>query len=428
VDWRAKVVVLADGSIAVVYRDRYLHTNGSESVEGERLVVVSRSTAGWGPARILSSQPGAPAAAAAIGAAGLLVAWCERSPAGSAMLVSEIEPGAAKTGPVVVSRPGTDACSNGTVSIAANAAGAAALAWSRQALPEREPDRPPLQPAPFGSEIWAAAKDTRGSWTTAELLDAAARGPGVAINAGGAAFVTWATENGFGSTSRGGAGGFAPPARQDLPLPAPGRDHGNTATFLTDRGNRLLLRWAGGSSPSGAPTSEYSVLTGTATGGLGDQRTVAGPAEISRLSAGRDAFGNGTFVWSENNRLMASSFSEAPPRIRGVSVGRTAVRMRVSEPARLAITLDSGARRATQRARAIRAGTVVVPMDPQTARAGEGRDALGEHPRPGRRGRHLPQEDARALRRRPRRRRQRSSAAPSQTRAATGVDSRRWSP
>ena len=65
-----------------------------------------------------------------------------------------------------------------------------------------------------------------------------------------------------------------------------------------------------------------------------------------------DRFGNGVVAWQEtgSRTLVAARYSAAPPAVTALAAKRNGFRLRVSEPAKVAITVRGRGRRATMTA------------------------------------------------------------------------------
>jgi hypothetical protein len=96
---------------------------------------------------------------------------------------------------------------------------------------------------------------------------------------------------------------------------------------------------------------------------------IAGPADIDDMALGTDALGNGVLIWTEDQRdIHAAAFSERPPSIGAVAITPDTISLRISEPARLRITLRARGRAATQRTAIRRAGRTVLALTPAMRR------------------------------------------------------------
>jgi hypothetical protein len=335
----SSVAVAADGAAVVAYTDRDVRADNMRAV-----TVVRRPDGSWTEPQVLDDYAGDPHVVAdASGGVHVIWATAPRTTTdGFRLYVADAGPDGHFGAPRLVSNP--DWRSEG--SLVANRRGDLLVSWKADAA---------------GPVIGATFRPAGGEWQQPEVLYGGipygqwATG---ALDDRGDAAVTWTNGDAFARSH---------PAGQPWgPTSTTFMRQGGLSPYqlaLDARGTGLVL--------SAACRSEGTEDTIAATvlprgGSLEPVVSVSpGVDPVSQPAVATDVLGNGLVVWlrgprNEQSTVFAAGYSATPPDVSGFAAKRSAFRFKVSEPARVTITVKGGHRRAVQRARVRRGGSTLA--------------------------------------------------------------------
>src|SRR4051812_32702909 len=200
-----------------------------------------------------------------------------------------------------------------------------------------------------GPVIGATYRAAGGDWEQPEVLYGGIpygeRSSG-AIGDHGDAAVAWTNGNAF-AASRPAGGAWAPMSTTFV------RQGSLNPYQLTmdANGTGLLVSSAVRSEGTSDTIVAAAIPRGGALEPVSDVSRGTDPLSVPDVAS--DAFGNGLVVWlrgplNQPSTVYASGYSAAPPNVTGVAAKHDAFALKVSEPARLTVTVSGRHRRATQ--------------------------------------------------------------------------------
>jgi hypothetical protein len=340
-----RLALAADGTVVVGYMD------SDRAADADRAIAAIRPPGGpFGAAQVLARRVIAPPAIAADGIGHLYALW-PATPQGAApragriAYVAEAGPGAGFGPPRALSDPALDA-SNGAAlpQLAANRAGTVVAMWNGGHPGEL-----------FPSRVDVALREAGGPWPAPQRVSTGgmAMRATVALNDRGDAVVAWPNLPFLVSAFRpaGGsfgapAGGFgAPGSMEEMPMAIDALG----VTLIVRRVDEqfreriaAVLR-----RRDAAPAAEVDISP---------RGTV-----VSSPAVATDPFGNGLVVWTApgagGGAVNAAAYSALAPAVAQLRVGSREFRLRVTEPARIRITVRRGAKgRSASQTAVVRAG------------------------------------------------------------------------
>lgn len=270
-----------------------------------------------------------------------------------------------RAGGVVIAWRGSDP---GPVQVAERAAASNTFGPPSTVAPSSL-SRPHVAIGPRGDALvsWAggaAGRPPSGPWT-GSALDIRSTTAG-AVNARGDGAIAWTGEPG-GLALRPAGGAFGPLR----PVPELRQFDGTPLTAAYDGRDNLVVLWQ--TQRPGAASNDRSLLRalmiapGAAAPTFADvsRATGSGRALVSNHAFATDAHGNGLAVWLERPRIMSAVYDAAPPAVTGLRATprRGLFRFRLSEPARVALTIMRGRRIVTRVERTLPAGANRIVVD-----------------------------------------------------------------
>jgi hypothetical protein len=327
-----RLALAADGTAVVAYMDT------DRVADADRAVAAIRPPGGpFGAAQVLGRRVIAPPAVAADGLGHLYALWPATPPGAGAYtprvaFVAEALPGAGFGAPVALSDPRLDA-SNGAAlpQLAANRRGAVIAMWNGGRFGDL-----------FPSRIDVALREPGRAWPAPQQIPTNGAGlvmrATVALNDRGDAVVAWPNQPFVMSSFRPAGGSFGAPAGgigvggsfEEMPMALDALGVTLVVRRVDDQFAphiAAMLR-----RRDGAPERDVAISPrGT---------------YVSSPAVATDPYGNGLVVWTTVGRsggaVLSAAYSALAPAVSQLRVGSREFRLRVTEPARVRITVRRG--------------------------------------------------------------------------------------
>jgi hypothetical protein len=362
-DYRAvgepSIAVTPEGTVLVTYIDNDLRAGGSRAV-----AVLRRPDGSWTTPQAFASPADYGEEAVADGAGGLHVMWVGRGPGASAddppvLYFADVGPGG-EVGPAqTLSRPGKHPIAGyGAPTLQADRRGDLLAVWIESTFG-------------YGSsrqDIRVGYRPLGGDWELRTLSEPGAafeEHPTGALDNGGDAVVYWTDPWGVKAAVRPALGDWGVPqtiaaeeAFDDIPV------------ALDSQGNALGITTV--SINRGANTQHLVALRLPNGAGFDSPIDLTQPGEpVSRPVVATDNFGNGLVVWAQGSSrqpssVFAASYSATPPVITAFRTRRGAFVFRISEPARVSVSV-SGRRRRVSETASLPQGVDTLPFNSAVA-------------------------------------------------------------
>jgi hypothetical protein len=343
------VAVTPTGAVLVSYLD-----NESQSQRSRPVTVLRRPDGSWTEPQVLDEYAYRPPSVAA-DAAGLHAIWSTPPHGASDQRIRVLY--AADAGldghfgeSQMLSEPDRDADNGGRgPQLVSNSRGDMLVVWG---------------PEWFNFQVEGAFRAAGGPWGPPTVLSGdvpSSMRPTDALNERGDALVAWT--NGVSAYAR-----FKPSGDDWAPTTSAFARQGTIDTMpaaLDPEGNGLIVSAVARSAGTVDTVAAFELPRGEKMRDAVVVGTGADP--VSAPAVAKDAFGNGLVVWvsgryQEPSTVHAASYSGAPPAISAFLARQHGFKLRVSEPARVSLTVHGRHRSATEHAR-VRRGVSTLPFD-----------------------------------------------------------------
>src|SRR3954454_5207397 len=338
--WTGSVAVASDGSVLLAY------TDSDSRADNQRAVTVLRRPDGtWTEPQILDDYAPSPQVIADA-AGGLHVMWTGAPRTASEPIVPYVADAGAD-GQFAPGHPVSRPDWRSAGLLTSNRRGDLLVTWSAQV------------PTPV---IGSTYRPAGGDWQSPQVLYGDipyGERPSGALDDRGDAAVAWTNGDAF-ARSRPAGNAWGPTSTTFV-------RQGSLSSYqlaMDPNGTGLLLSAACRSEGTIDTIAALALPRGAALEPV--VRVSRGVDPVSQPAVATDAFGNGLVVWlrgprNEQSTVFAAGYSAAPPNVTGLAAKHNAFALKVSEPARLSVTLSGRHRRATQWSR-VRPGKNTLPF------------------------------------------------------------------